>query len=100
MNQEMIDRAKMELVQSVLDTDRGSSALIEKRAIIKEAMVCCNAMQCNAKKHKLLFLFHMILVEEQLFFCLSTNSLAHSSGCIIHSRASHFVCRILQQFFF
>jgi hypothetical protein len=68
MNQEMIERAKMGLLQSVLDTDRGSSALIEKRAIIEEAMVCCNTMQCNAKKHKLLFLFHMILVEEQLFF--------------------------------
>ncbi|CAM6033431.1 unnamed protein product [Sphagnum compactum] len=39
MNQEMIERAKMELLQSVLDTDRGSSALIEKRAIIEEAMV-------------------------------------------------------------
>ncbi len=46
MNQEMIERAKMELLQPFLDTDRGSSALIEKRAIIEEAMVCCNAMQC------------------------------------------------------
>ncbi len=63
MNQEMIEIAKMALLQSVLDTDRGLSALIEKRAIIEEAMVCC-----NAKEHKLLSLFHMILVEEQLFF--------------------------------
>jgi hypothetical protein len=55
MNQEMIERAKMELLQSVLDTDWGWSALIKKRAIIEEAMVCCNAMQCNVKKHKLLF---------------------------------------------
>ncbi len=46
MNQEMIEIAKMELLQSVLDTDRGLSALMEKRAIIEEAMVCCNAMQC------------------------------------------------------
>jgi hypothetical protein len=47
MNREMIERAKMQLLQSVLDTDGGVSALIEKRAIIEEAMVCCNAMQCN-----------------------------------------------------
>jgi hypothetical protein len=47
MNQDLIEGAKMELLQSVLDTDRGSSALIEKRAIIEEAMVCCNAMQCK-----------------------------------------------------
>lgn len=52
------------------------------------------------KKHKLLFLFHMILVEEQLFFWLSTNFLAHLSGCIIHCQASHFVCHILEHFFF
>jgi hypothetical protein len=46
VNQEMIEIPKMALLQSVLDTDRGSSALIEKCAIIEEAMVCCNAMQC------------------------------------------------------